>query len=139
MPSYTEEDLIDAIFDITDNGYSLRKSAIRWNIPPMTISDRMNGKTKPKSEVLQPSQRLSPQQEEKVVQWILKQELLGFVPVASTVRCVVEGILKQQHDLKPLGRKWIEGFKRRNPSIHTKIGRSQETARFNGFTTKSVN
>lgn len=137
MPSYTEEEMADAIFDVIDNGLSRRQSATKNGIPLMTLSDRMKGIVS-KSEAIHPSQRLSDAEENRVVDWILKQESLGYAPTALVVRKVVESILKKKGDLKPLGKNWLEGFKTRHDRVHTKIGRAQEAARFDGFTPKAV-
>ena len=47
---YTEDDMAEAILDITDNGLSLRKSAQKWGIPPTSLSIRIKGRIA-KSEV----------------------------------------------------------------------------------------
>lgn len=135
MPSYDEEDMADAIKDVKE-GLSLRQASAKWGIPHTSIKYRKDGRL-PVGGV-QPAQRLTPAQEKRVCEWILAQESLGFAPRASTVRLVVTGMLKEGGDSKPLGRKWMEGFKKRNPEVHTKIGRAQESSRFDGFTHKSV-
>ena len=71
--------------------------------------------------------------------WILRQEALGYAPSYSQVRTVVETLLKSISNNKPLGQKWLNGFKSRNPSIKTKIGRRIEVSRFDAFTPKAVN
>jgi hypothetical protein len=138
MPSYTEEDMADAIFDVIDNGVSMRKSSLQHGVPLMTLSNRMNG-TVSKSETTQSSQRLSAAEGNRLVDWIVKQESLGYAPTAPVVRKVVEGILKKKGDSQPLGKHWMDGFKKRHDRIHTKIGRKQEAERFDGFTPRTVN
>jgi hypothetical protein len=49
MPSYTEEDMADDIFDVIDNGLSKRQSSLKHGVPLMTLIDRMSG-TASKSE-----------------------------------------------------------------------------------------
>lgn len=43
MPSYTEEDIADAIFDVIDKGLSMNKSVEKHNVPLSTLYTRMNG------------------------------------------------------------------------------------------------
>jgi hypothetical protein len=138
MPSYTEEEVADAIFDVIDNGLSIRQSADKNGVPLSTLHSRMNGTTS-KSESIQPASRLSAAEEDRVVDWVLKQESLGYAPTAQVVRSVVQAILKKKGDMKPLGKNWMDGFKKRHDRIHTKIGRAQEAVRFDGFTPKAVN
>ena len=137
MPSYTEEDVMNAIHDVTENGVSLSKAAAQHAVPKITLSHRMNG-IAAKSETIQPAQRLSPAEENRVVQWIKRQESLGYAPSAAVVRQVVEAIMKKRGDMSPLGKHWIEAFKARHEDIQTKISRPQEAARFDGFTPKAV-
>lgn len=92
-----------------------------------------------KSETIQPVSRLSAAKENRVVDWIVKQESLGYALTAQVVHKVVEAILKKRGNSKPLGKHWIESFKKRNDRIHTKIGRAQEAVRFDGFTPRAVN
>ena len=130
--------MADAYLDVMDNGLSIRKSAQKHRIPASTLFSRLRG-IPAKVETVQRTQRLSPTQEERLTTWILKQEALGFAPLHSVVREAVISLLKLNGDNDPLGKHWIEGFKSRNPTIHTKIGRRQEAVRFNSFTPKAVN
>jgi hypothetical protein len=135
--SYTEDNVIDAIFDVTDNGLSQNKSAQKHGVPQQTLSRRLAGLPS-QFEISQPSQRLSASQEDKLAQWILRQESLGYAPShPQTVACV-EALLKRHGDTKPLGKNWLYKFIQRHPEVKTKVGRRQEAARFNGFTPKAV-
>ncbi len=139
MAPYTGTDVADAIFDVTDNGLSVNKAAQKYNVPATTISARMNGVNKTRAEGQEVKQRLTPDEEHRLIEWILRQESLGHAPGHAAVRSIAGKILRQKGDYKKLGKKWLDGFRQRNPSIHTKIGRRTEAARFNGFTPKSVN
>jgi hypothetical protein len=140
-PSYTEDALKKAIFDATDAHpkLSISQSAEKWGIPKNTLSLRIKGTTASRDEVIQPKQRLSTAEEDHLVKWILRQESLGHAPTASVVRQVVCSILKKKGDFEPLGKHWLDGFKKRNSTIRAKIGRVTEASRFDGFTPKSVN
>lgn len=129
--------MADAIFDVIDNGISKRESAQIHGVPHTTLAGRMNGIAS-KSEALHPAQRLSNAEENIVVNWIVKQESLGYAPTALAVRKVVESILKKRGDSDPLGKHWTEGFKSRHDCIRTKIGRAQESARCDGFAPRAV-
>lgn len=97
MPSYTEDDMADAIFDVIDNGLSRHQSAEKNRIPLLTLSNCMNGIVS-KSETIQPAQRLSAAEENRVVEWILRQESLRYAPSSVVVRKVVESILQKRGD-----------------------------------------
>ena len=62
-------------------------------------------------------------EENRLVDWIIRQETLGYAPTAQVVRKVVEAMLKNRGDPEPLGKPWMDGFKKRHHDrIHTKIG-----------------
>ncbi|EGU86232.1 hypothetical protein FOXB_03254 [Fusarium oxysporum f. sp. conglutinans Fo5176] len=54
---YTEDDVAEAILDITDNGFSPSQAAQRRGVPRRTLIDRLNGQTAVK-EKIQPRRHL---------------------------------------------------------------------------------
>ena len=46
--------------------------------------------------------------------------------------------MKQQNKKLELGRNWVAKFIKRHSDLKTKLGRRQETNRFNSFTPKAV-
>ncbi|KAF4446915.1 hypothetical protein F53441_9493, partial [Fusarium austroafricanum] len=135
---YTEDNVIEAILDVTDNGLSQNKAEQKHGIPQPTLSGRLRG-VPPKSEVTHPAQLLSRSQESRLVAWILRQEALGYAPSHSQVRATVNALLRQQGREKPVGVHWLARFIKRHPYIKTKIGKRQEASRFNCFTPTAVN
>ena len=133
--------MADAIFDITDNGLSLNKAAAKHGIPPSTLSDRFNGRRASKRDPdARPSNtRLSDDEEKKICHWILRQERLGYPPSYSALRQIVSSILQRKGDLKPVGLHWAKRFVTRHSEIKSKIGRRQESSRFDSFTPRAVN
>ncbi|RKL05709.1 hypothetical protein BFJ70_g17078 [Fusarium oxysporum] len=136
--SYTEDEVAEAMLDVTDNGLSQSKSAQKREIPRSTLGDRLRGLPS-RSEVTQPAQLLSKPEESRLVTWILRQEALGYAPSHSQVRATVNALLRQQGREKPVGVHWLARFMKRHPSIKTKIGKRQEASRFNCFTPTAVN
>ncbi|KAF4415066.1 hypothetical protein FACUT_13714 [Fusarium acutatum] len=136
--SYTVNDVIDAIQDVTDNGLSQYRAAQKHGVPPATLSHRLRGLPS-KSEVTQPAQLLSKSQETRLVIWILRQESLGYAPSHSQVRATVAALLRQQGQEVTIGVHWISRFMKRHPAIKTKIGNCQKASRFNSFTPMAVN
>ncbi|RKK21579.1 hypothetical protein BFJ66_g17515 [Fusarium oxysporum f. sp. cepae] len=136
--SYTEDEVAEAMLDVTDNGLSQSKSAQKREIPRSTLGDRLRGLPS-RSEVTQPAQLLSKPEESRLVAWILRQEALGYAPSHSQVRATVNALLRQQGREKPVGVHWLARFMKRHPSIKAKIGKRQEASRFNCFTPTAVN
>ena len=135
---YTEKDVIDAIFDITDGSLSQYQASEKHGVPQPVLSKRLSGQ-KSRKESTHPHQRLSPSQEDRLVRWLLRQESLGYALSHSQLRSCVEALLRQQGDNKPLGQNWTSRFIKRHSKLSTKLGKRQESARFDGFTPRSVN
>ena len=127
MAKYTENDLQNALADIR-GGMSAARAARVWNVPRTTLGNRLHG-TEPMKVAKAHSQRLSPSQEEGLVQWIRIQGTIGYPPTHATIRFIASRILAHDGDPRPLGRNWMEGFLRRNPSVKTMKGKSIESAR----------
>ncbi|KAF6527905.1 hypothetical protein HZS61_008207 [Fusarium oxysporum f. sp. conglutinans] len=134
---YTEDEMADAILDVTENGLSQNHAAQKHGIPQQSISDRFHGQTALDDQV-QPNRHLSRNQEANLASWILRQESLGYAPSHGQIRACVVALLKQQNKKQELGRNWVAKFIKRHPKLKTKPGRRQEANRFNSFTPKAV-
>jgi hypothetical protein len=75
---------------------------------------------------------------QNIVTWILRQEKLGYAPTASFVRPLVTSVLQENGDTKPLGKNWVDSYKKRHPEVISKMGRKQEAECFTSFTPKAV-
>ncbi|KAL9562904.1 hypothetical protein ACKAV7_013090 [Fusarium commune] len=136
--SYTEENVIQAMLDVTDNGLSQNQTAQKNGVPQTTLSDRLRGLPS-RSEITQPAQLLSKSQESRLIIWILRQEALGYAPSHSQVRATVAALLRQQGRERHISIHWLARFIKRHPDIKTKVGKRQEATRFNSFTLIAVN
>ncbi|RYC80284.1 hypothetical protein BFJ63_vAg16824 [Fusarium oxysporum f. sp. narcissi] len=136
--SYIEDEVAEAMLDVTDNGLSQNKSAQKREIPRSTLGDRLRGLPS-RSEVTQPAQLPSKPEECILVAWILWQEALGYAPSHSQVRATVNALLRQQGRAKPVNVHWLARLMKRHPSIKAKIGKRQEASRSDCFTPTAVN
>ncbi|KAF6515454.1 hypothetical protein HZS61_005360 [Fusarium oxysporum f. sp. conglutinans] len=136
--AYSEDDVIDAIFDITDGSLSQHQASEKYGVPQPVLSKRLSDQ-KSRKEPTHPHQRISTSQEDRFVRWLLRQEPLGYALTHSQLRSCIEALLRQQGDRKPLGKSWTSRFIKRHSKLSTKLGKRQEAARFNGFTPKAVN
>ncbi|KAG7000390.1 hypothetical protein FocnCong_v012543 [Fusarium oxysporum f. sp. conglutinans] len=134
---YTEDDMAEAILDVTDNGFSPPQAAHRRGVPRRTLIDRLHGRGAVKEQI-HPHRRLSKRQEDRLAFWILRQESLGYAPSHSQIRACVMGLLRQQGEHLDLGRNWVNKFINRRADLKTKMGRRQEAKRFDSFTPKAV-
>ncbi|RKK98000.1 hypothetical protein BFJ70_g17586 [Fusarium oxysporum] len=119
---YTEDDVAEAILDITDRGLSQTGAAQKRGVPRSTLSGRLSGQAS-RNERIQAHQRISKSQEETLLRWVLRQESLGYALSHSQLRAC----------------HWTTRFVKYHLELSTKLGKRQEAARFDGFTPKAVN
>src|ERR1700710_2361850 len=134
--TYTEEDTQRALNAIA-NGMSQKKAGLEFGIPRSTLQNRINGQIS-RQEAHIPQQRLSIDQEERLAKWILIQESLGLGPTHGQIRIFAGRILWAKGDRKPLGKRWMAGFLRRNPIFKTKRQFYIDSAKVNGATTEVI-
>ena len=132
MPLYTEDDIKQALDDI-ENGKSTRQAAIDWGVPPSTLLDRKN-ETENHSKAAESQQKLSRAQEDHLAAWVLTQEALGVPLTHAQIKEFAQRLLVLKGDDKPLGKRWIQAFLKRNPIIKTKRFKSIDSQRVNGAT-----
>jgi len=119
----------NAIRDLISGVYTSQRSAAKaWGIPRSTLQDRMKGR-RPHKIAHQQQQRLTPDQEEFLVEWIIDEDSRAQPPSHQRVREMAIRILKSNGDRCPLGHKWVENFLHRQPRVSSVVGRSIETSR----------
>ncbi|KAF7564356.1 HTH-Tnp-Tc5 multi-domain protein [Pyrenophora tritici-repentis] len=123
-----------AISDIDAGVFlSQRAAAKAYNIPQSTISTRIRGRqSNQASHVYQ--QRLTPEQEDFLVQWILEEDARAFPPSHARAREMANRILRMNGDHRPVGKHWMAAFLKRNPRVASVVGRKIEAARAEGAT-----
>ena len=102
-PNYTEDEVENAYLDVTDNHLSINQAAAKYGIPRSTLWNRLHGIRSWNERNVGP-QRLSSVEERDLAGWIVRQDSLGYAPGHSVVRSIVEAILKQKGDTRPLGK-----------------------------------
>ncbi|KZL81973.1 hypothetical protein CI238_05935 [Colletotrichum incanum] len=111
MPRYTPEHLQGAIDSVMD-GVSIKKSAKQWGVPYSTLCGRLTGSIS-NTAAKEDFQRIS---------------LRGFVTK----------ILVAAGDKRPLGKKWMEGFLKRNPAVKTLKSKKIDYKRVKSVTIEAI-
>ncbi|KAI0992357.1 hypothetical protein K3495_g15829 [Podosphaera aphanis] len=118
-----------AIADYKSGKYkSQRAAAKQCPIPFSTFRDRLHG-VPDRSARNQNQQRLSPEQERFIVEWILEENARAWPPSYLRVREMATRILEANGDRNPLGKIWIPHFLKRNPRVASIVGRKIEAVR----------
>ncbi len=119
----------NAIRDLNSGVYtSQRKAAEAYGIPRSSLRGRLAGQ---QSHAIahQHQQRLTPEQEGFLVQWILNEDARAQPPTHARVRETATQILHMNGDFNPLGIEWISQFLSRQPRVASIVGRSIEAPR----------
>ena len=129
-----EESIQAAIRDLNAGVFQSQRAAAKaYNLPQATFSARVRGaRNSQTSHVYQ--QRLTPEQEDFLVQWILEEDARAFPPSHARAREMANRILRMNGDHRPLGKHWMAAFLKRNPRVASVVGRKIEAARAEGAT-----
>ena len=134
--NYTEDDVQQALNAVA-NGMSVRMAHREYGVTRGIIRGRIDGHLS-RSEAQESYQRLSLVQEQCLADWVLTQEALGQNPTHSQIRAFAGRVLAARGDAIPLGKRWMQGFLRRNPVLKTKRQFRINSTRINSTTTKKI-
>jgi hypothetical protein len=111
-----------AIHDLETGVYTSQRAAARaWGVPRSTLQDRLSGHL-PHAIAHQRQQRLSPEQEEFLVDWILDEDLRAQPPSHARVREMAARILQLGGDHDTLGQRLVQSFLTRQPRVASIVG-----------------
>ncbi|RMZ67342.1 transposase [Pyrenophora seminiperda CCB06] len=129
-----EESIQAAIRDLNAGVFpSQRAAAKAYNLPQATFSARLRGaRNSQASHVYQ--QRLTPKQEDFLVQWIIEEDARDFPPSHARAREMANRILRMNGEHAPIGKHWMAAFLKRNPRVASIVGRKMKAARAEGAT-----
>ena len=82
---------------------SQRAVCKKWGVPRSSLQERLNGRV-PNAIAHHHQQRLTPEQEEFLVEWILDEDTRAQPPSHARVREMATRILRMNGDTQPLGK-----------------------------------
>jgi hypothetical protein len=127
-----------AISDYSAGLYPSKRAAAKaYNLPESTLRSRLNGSTNSVASH-QHQQRLSPEQEEFLVEWILEEDARACPPPHARAREMANRILRMNGDPNPVGKLWLSHFLRRNPRVASVVGKKIEAQRAEAATPEQV-
>jgi Tc5 transposase DNA-binding domain/DDE superfamily endonuclease len=128
-PQERERALLYAIQDLKNNVFSSERAAARhYGVNRNTLSNRLHGLAT-RRESRQNLQRLTPEQEEYLVEWVLDLDTGGESPSHQRLREMTSLILLLSGDDQPLGQKWTQGFVKRHLRLKSAVGRRLKSDR----------
>ncbi|USP78609.1 hypothetical protein yc1106_05883 [Curvularia clavata] len=128
----------NAIADLNSGIFTSRRKAAKWyGISKSTIRGRQQGQ-QPHATAHQQQQRLTPEQETFLVDWILDEDSRAQPPSHLRVREMATRILHMNSDYEPLRQLWVPHFIARNPRVASIVGRKIESAHTTSANYKTV-
>ena len=128
----------NAIADLNSGVFRSERAAARWHgVPRSTLQGRRSGQ-QPHVIAHSNQQRLTPEQETFLVDWILEEDSRAQPPSHLRVREMASRILLMNGDTEPLGQLWVPHFIARNPRVASVVGRTIESARTTGANYETV-
>ena len=123
-----------AINDLNAGVYASQRAAAKvYGIPRSTLQGRLKGATN-SALSHQHQQRLTPLQEDFLVQWILEEDARGYPPPHARTREMANRILRMNSEDQPVGKLWLAHFVKRQPRVASVIGRKIEAQRVEAAT-----
>jgi hypothetical protein len=139
MPSYTEEDIQNAIAALRDTEYpSISRCAAAFNIPRTTLLSRLQ-KVKTRIQSHEKQQILTSTEEEELAIWISNASKLGVPTPLPLVKILAEEIQsnrftsRAQSEKSYISPRWIDRFRTRHPTLETCFTRPIDALRFEGL------
>jgi hypothetical protein len=119
-----EKNIVRALKALEDDpNVSIRRVAKSFGIPEATLRRRRAGGLDRRSSHAH-CRRMSPKQEDILVDWIIDLDKKGFAPNYNTARDMATLVIQKAGDFEPLGQRWLSKFMSRNPNISSIITRS---------------
>src|SRR6202165_5162853 len=104
MPTYSEQDLQEALAEIQD-GMGLGEASRKYLIPKSTLHGRLHH-ARPRAEAFERYQALSKVQEDRLAQFIQKMEALGHPLTHAQIRHIGQRMLHLSGSTQQLGKDW---------------------------------
>jgi hypothetical protein len=135
MPSYTEEDVTNALNALVNGEYkSIHRAASVFQIPYSTLRNRVQ-KPKSRKEGHVSQQILTPIEESTLENWIYRAAKLGAPVTRQLVKILASEIQSErssnnnENESSPISDRWIDRFRTRHPRVKTCFSRTIDIAR----------
>ena len=139
MPSYTEEDIQNAIAAYRRGDYaSISRTSAIFNIPRITLLFRLK-KNKTRKQGHEKQQLLSTIEEEELVAWITNASKLGVPTPLPLIKNLAKEIRANRFATRsdsldsPISTRWIDRFRVYYPILETCFTRPIDASRFEGL------
>ena len=105
-----------------DEVHNIREAARVYNVPRTTLQRRLNGHTF-RPEQRANSHKLTPNEEESLVRWILSLDQRGAAPRPAHIQEMADILLSKRGDptITTVGDKWVYNFVKRHDQLKSRF------------------
>jgi hypothetical protein len=100
---------------------SIREAARLFQVPHATLQRRYNGQQF-REDMRANGHKLTPEEEQSLLQWILSMDIRGSAPRPSMVRDMANILLRERSG-QPVGTKWVYNYTNRHPELKSRYSR----------------
>ena len=122
---WTEQNMEQALQDVTHGSLTIRRAALEHNVPKSTLHDRVSGKVLPGAVGGAP-RYLNDEEEEELAKWLEGCAEIGCAKSVREVRAVVGAIVAKKHNAEcaVVSHGWWDRFRARHPHLTLRAGES---------------
>ena len=113
---WSHDTMSKAIDAVTTKGFTVRRAALEFNVPRSTLNDRITGRV-PHGKKSGKSKHLSDEEEEELVQFLLRCATIGYPRTRQEVIAVVSKACRLRGKDINVTHGWWESFCKRHNSI----------------------
>ncbi len=112
-----------------EGSLSITQAVYVYAVSKATLYRRINGRRDQVSYGIS-KQRLTPEEEESIKNWVLKIQSWGFSPRVAQLREMAVELLQAKSDHKEVGTNSVSGYPNRHPTLQAKYSRTLDPDRF---------
>lgn len=111
------------VYKEAEGSLTISKAARLYAVSKTTLYQRIKGRQDQLSYAVS-KQRLTPQEEESIQNWILEIQSWGFSLRVAQLREMAEELLQAKQDFKELSKNWTVEFLNCHPVLQSKYSRT---------------
>jgi len=134
---WSEEQMSQAYSSVINNGLSVRRAALEYDVPRATLGDRVSGKVLAGSK--SGKQRyLDDDEEEELVRFLINYARIGYPRSRLEVLAIVQRICDSKQIDTFISHGWWERFYQRHSNLSLRTAATLSQARVKGSTPEEI-
>jgi len=116
LKQWSEEVMEKAVNAVLNNGMSVRRAALEYDVPKSTLGDRISGRVIPGSSS-GPRKILNTEEEEELVAFVRRSAAIGYPKSRKDLMTLVQQIAENKGIQHLISNGWWQSFCKRHPNL----------------------